>query len=61
MLQGEDHGKLATQPADEITERYWRLICQDRAFITALRAAIRSGSETAAGVTATVRTGRRES
>ena len=32
----------------------------NRAFIAALRTAIRSGSETAAGVTATVRTGRRD-
>jgi len=52
--------KLTAQPPpDEVTEKYWRLVCQDRAFIAALRAALRSGSETAAGITATVRTGRR--
>jgi len=49
----------AAQPADEATEKRWQLIHQNRAFIAALHAAIRSGSETAAGVTATVRTGRR--
>jgi len=50
----------ASQPADEATEKRWQLIHQNRAFIAALHAAIRSGSETAAGVTATVRIGRRE-
>jgi hypothetical protein len=61
MSQAEEMylGELASKPADEITEKYWQLICQNRAFIAALRAAIRSGSETAAGVTATVRTGRK--
>jgi hypothetical protein len=48
--------KQAAQPPDEVTEKYWRLVCQDRAFIAA-RAAIRSGGEIAAGVTATGRTG----
>ena len=48
------------QPADEASEKRWQLICQNRAFIAALYAAIRSGRETAAGVTATVRIGRRE-
>jgi len=48
------------QPADEASEKRWQLIRQNRAFIAALHAAIRSGSETAAGVTATVRIGRRE-
>jgi hypothetical protein len=48
------------QPADEVTEKRWQLIHQNRAFIAALHAAIRAGSETAAGVTATVRTGRRK-
>ena len=47
-------------PADEANKKRWELICQNRAFIAALHAAIRSGSETAAGVTATVRIGRRE-
>ena len=54
-----DASQLA-QPADEATEKRWQLIRQNRAFIAALHAAIRSGSETAAGVTATVRIGRRE-
>ena len=40
----------AAQPADEATEKRWQLIHQNRAFIAALHAAIRSGSETAAGV-----------
>ena len=47
------------QPADEATEKRWQLILQNRAFIAALHAAIRSGSETAAGVTATVRIGKK--
>ena len=53
-------GQRTVQPADEVREKYWLLIHQNRAFIAALHAAIRSGSETAAGVTATVRIGRRE-
>ena len=47
-------------PADEANKKRWELICQNRAFIAALHAAIRSGSETAAGITATVRPGRKE-
>jgi len=47
-------------PADEANKKRWELICQNRAFIAALHSAIRSGGETAAGVTATVRIGRRE-
>ena len=43
------------QPS-EITERELKLIQQDSAFCRALTAAIKSGGETAAGVTATVRT-----
>jgi hypothetical protein len=50
--------RATAQPA-EVTDREWQLIRQDRAFCRALTAAIRSGSETAAGVTATVRVGRR--
>jgi hypothetical protein len=50
--------KLTDQPLAEATEKYQQLIRQNRAFITALRAAIESGSETAASVTATVRTGK---
>jgi hypothetical protein len=60
MSAEEVAGKRIAQPADEATEKRWQLICQNRAFIAALRTAIRSGSETAAGVTATVRTGRRD-
>jgi hypothetical protein len=59
MSQAEVPGKRMAQPADEATEKRWQLIHQNRAFIAALHAAIRSGSETAAGVTATVRTGGR--
>jgi len=51
--------RRGAQPADEATERRWQLICQNRAFIAALRAALRSGSETAAGVAATVRIGKK--
>ena len=53
-------GQRTVQPADEVREKYWLLIHQNRAFIAALHAAIRSGSETAAGITATVRPGRKE-
>ncbi len=62
MSQAEEVylGTLPEKPADEDHRKYWQLICQNRAFIAALRAAIRSGSETAASVTATVPTGRRE-
>jgi hypothetical protein len=44
-------GQRTVQPADEVTEKYWQLVRQNRAFIAALHAAVRSGSETAAGVT----------
>jgi len=46
----------SAQPADEATEKRWQLIRQNRAFIAALHAALRSGSESAAGV----QTGRRD-
>jgi len=52
--------RSASQPADEAVAHVAKLLAQDQAFVRALHAAIRSGSETAAGVTATVRTGRRE-
>jgi len=58
MSQAELPRDLNAQPADEVTEKYWQLIRQNRAFCCALTAAIKSGKETAAGVTATVRTGR---
>jgi len=48
------------EPTEEASKKRWQLICQNRAFIAALHAAIRSGSETAAGITATVRPGRKE-
>ena len=51
--------QLPEQPTRP-TKKRWQLICQNRAFIAALHAAIRSGSETAAGITATVRPGRKE-
>ena len=44
------------EPADEVISHAARLLAQDQAFVRALHAAIRSGSETAAGVSATVRT-----
>ncbi len=47
-----------TLTADEI-EKHRQLIQQDQKFRRTLSAAIRSGGETAAGVTATVRIGRR--
>ena len=59
MSQAELPRDLNAQPADEVTEKYWQLIRQNRAFCCALTAAIKSGRETAAGVTATVRMGRR--
>jgi hypothetical protein len=60
MSQAEEvSSKLTTQPPDEATEKYWQLIRQNRNFCRALTTAIKSGMETAAGVSATVRTGRR--
>jgi len=47
--------KPMAQPADEATEKYRQLIHQNRNFCHALMTAIKSGRETAAGVTATVR------
>jgi hypothetical protein len=58
MSQPELPRDLTAQPADEITEKYWQLIRQNRAFCRALTAAIKSGRETASGVTATVRISR---
>ena len=57
MSQAELPRDLTAQPAYEVTEKYWQLIRQNRGFCRALTAAIKSGRETAAGVTATVRTG----
>jgi hypothetical protein len=48
--------KRISQVSDEPAEIRWRLIQQDQRFCRALTAAIRGGRETAAGVTATVRT-----
>ena len=53
MSQAELPRDLNAQPADEVTEKYWQLIRQNRGFCRALTAAIKSGRETAAGVTAT--------
>jgi hypothetical protein len=47
------------EPADELQENRWHLIRQDENFCFALTTAIKHGRETAAGVTATVRTGTR--
>ena len=49
-------GSELDPPLAEAVEKYRQLIRQNHAFTAALGAAIRSGSETAAGVTATVRT-----
>jgi hypothetical protein len=52
---GEQSGKLLSQAVIDAA-LLANLVAQDRAFVRALRAAILSGSETVAGVTATVRT-----
>ena len=49
MSQAELPRDLTAQPADEVTEKYWQLIRQNRGFCRALTAAIKSGRETAAG------------
>jgi hypothetical protein len=59
MSQAQLSQTTTAQPAD-VTETEWQLIRQDSAFCRALTVAIKSGSETAAGVTATVRTGRKK-
>jgi hypothetical protein len=60
MSQAEEvSGELTDKRAHEVTEKYWHLMHQNYNFCRALTAAIKSGTETAAGVTATVRTGRR--
>jgi hypothetical protein len=46
------------EPADQPTEHYFRLIRQNQDFVMRLTAALESGAETAAGMTATVRTRR---
>jgi hypothetical protein len=43
-------------PADEPTEHYSQLIRQNQDFVMRLKAAIESGAESAAAMTATVRT-----
>jgi hypothetical protein len=47
--------------ADEPREKRQELIRQNNKFCHALAAAIKDGKETSAGVTATVRTGRKKS
>jgi hypothetical protein len=42
MSQAELPRDLNAQPADEVTEKYWQLIRQNRAFCCALTAAIKS-------------------
>ena len=44
------------EPADQTSEHYQRLIRQNLDFVLRLTAAIESGAESAAAVTATVRT-----
>jgi hypothetical protein len=46
------------KPADQATEHYRRLIRQNQDFVVRTRAAIESGVESAAAMTATVRTRR---
>ena len=46
------------EPADQTSEHYQRLIRQNLDFVVRLTAAIESGAESAAAVTATVRTRR---
>jgi hypothetical protein len=50
--------KVSVEPADETTGRYQELIRQNAAFSRALYVALQAGTETAAGMTATVRTRR---
>jgi len=45
MSQAELPRDLNAQPADEVTEKYWQLIRQNRAFCCALTAAIKSGGK----------------
>jgi hypothetical protein len=47
--------KSRLEPADEVPERYRQLIRQNDAFVWAVTLALRSGAESAAAATATVR------
>jgi len=59
MSPAELGGKLTDEATAEAIGKYRQLMRQNNVFIAALHAAIRSGSETAAGVTATVRIGKK--
>jgi ADP-dependent phosphofructokinase/glucokinase len=48
--------RVNAEPVDQTTEQYRQLIRQNRDFAARMIAALRSGAETAAGMTATVRT-----
>ena len=48
--------KVRDEPADQPTEHYRHLIRQNEHFSRALTVALNCGTETAAGMTATVRT-----
>jgi hypothetical protein len=48
--------RVKADPADETTEHYRQLIRRNHDFCRTLSAALKSGTETAAGMTATVRT-----
>jgi hypothetical protein len=50
--------KVNAEPADEASGRYRELIRQNAAFSRAVYVALQAGTETAAGMTATVRTRR---
>jgi hypothetical protein len=47
-------------PADQATEHYQQLIRQNQDFVVRLTAALKSGAESAAAMTATVRTRRED-
>ena len=47
--------KVSAEPGDEATGRYRELIRQNAAFSRALYVALQAGTETAAGMTTTVR------
>jgi hypothetical protein len=48
--------RVKAEPDDETTEHYQQLIRQNHDFCRTLSAALKSGTETAEGMTATVRT-----
>jgi hypothetical protein len=50
--------RVMAEPADPATEHYRHLMRQNHDFIVRMSAALKSGAESAAGMTATVRTTR---